>query len=312
MSTPTELHAFVTKSPKLRASTKKAYLRDLDQFIAYVGDDARGWTRTRTAQFYQHLLDAGMKPQSANRLMASVRYAAQWRAKRDNDPALDFTVIELASNKEKVPRTALSEAQLRALFGTCEAGTPRDRRDFALMLIAVETGMRRMSLASLTWEAIKAEPYPTISVPLKGRDNLFPVPISDAALAGLEPWRAWLKAHKAGKGAIFRRLDKHLSGVVVGAGISPQAIYAIIDERATQANVGHVHPHMFRHTFVTTRLNGGLSPFQVASITGHRLPGDGAGSLYGYTDKKVLGEQARLATPTWLVEYVARYAQAHA
>lgn len=303
----TILHELVDTSPELRASTKKTYLRDLDQYVAFAGEDPAGWTRTRTSQFYQHLLDAKMKPQSANRLMASIRYAAQWRAKRENNDSLDFSVIPMASNKASAARETLSEANMRALLDTCHRRSPRDLRDLVLLVASIETGMRRMSLASMAWEGIKPLPYPTLAVPLKGRDDVFPVPISDTLLAAFGPWRKWLATKKVFKGAILRRLDHHLSGMVVGAGISPSAIYAIMQERAAQAQVGHIHPHLFRHTFITWRMQAGLTPLQIASITGHRLPGDGSGSLYTYTDKKVLGEIARTSTPPWLAAYVDEY-----
>lgn len=303
----TILHRLVAESPSLGTQTRALYLADLDLYVDFVGTDPASWTRVNTTEFYRHLL-RGRKPQSANRIMAGVAYAAKWYASQANDPSLYFAETPKASKKDVAVREAMTEDEVRALLDTCAAKTPRDLRDFAIMVVAVETGMRRMSLAAATWENQKDTPYPCLHVPLKGVDGLYAVPLSDAALRSLSPWRQWSRTEKVTKGHIFRRLDRANGGVRVGAQITPAAIYEIVQARAAAAGLGaKVHPHAFRHTFTTWRLSAGQTPFQVSAVTGHRVGGGWGGTLYTYADKKALGAEVRNSTPPWLASYVEAY-----
>jgi hypothetical protein len=104
------LHTIVREAPDLAASTKAIYLSDLDAWIAFAGDNPSGWTRTRAQEFYSSLLSR-MKPQSANRLMATLTYAAGWWASREQDPKLDFSVIRKAPPIESEGKDAIREEQ---------------------------------------------------------------------------------------------------------------------------------------------------------------------------------------------------------
>ena len=57
----------------------------------------------------------------------------------------------------------------------------------------LETGARRMSLAGMTLEGLVTfKDYPVAHAPLKGRDDVYPIPLPDTAILALKPWRDWL------------------------------------------------------------------------------------------------------------------------
>jgi site-specific recombinase XerD len=306
-----ELHDIVANSLELAESTRERYLRDLNSWIEFAGEHPSGWTRKRAQDFYLHLLhERKLKPQSANRFMQSIIYASQWRAKRENDPSLDFAVLQMKSDEDPALRSALTQEQATKLLETCLPKTPIDLRDFALIVIGLETGMRRMSLIDLNLESIIMAPYPHSLVRAKGKSKLS-VPISDTTIKALDPWRAWMLGRRGiRKGPVFRALTKRKDGdiFVYTPGhrpISAQAIQDILTKRSKQAGINHVHPHMFRHTFVTWRFSAGLSPHEVAAITGHTL--SGLGAMAGYMDMAAIGQRARASTPEWLAELVERF-----
>jgi integrase/recombinase XerD len=275
--TDTILHKIVRESPKLAPSTRDYYLRDVDSWVAYAGADPRGWTRDRAQAYYMMLITPaneggqGLLPQSANRKLASLSYASSWWAKKQNRPDLHFAVVEKAGNKRAAKRDALTPEDAAKLIATCDAGTPIDLRDRALIVVGLETGMRRMSLVGMDLDKIQKakEGYPVALVPLKGAgSDLYAVPLSDTAMAALEPWRAWLRKQRAGKGAVFRPLTKRIgekSGKLAyeldGDRLSLVSIYKIVVHRAEQAGLKHVHPHIFRHTFITWRIDAGMKPY---------------------------------------------------
>src|SRR5262249_50591289 len=113
MTTP--LHDIVEHAPDLVPATRAKYARDLNQWVAFAGVDPNGWTRARAQEFYQSLLERGLQVQSANRVMASIRYASKWWAHREMRPELDFGVVRLAKEHVEKKRHALSREQAELL-----------------------------------------------------------------------------------------------------------------------------------------------------------------------------------------------------
>jgi integrase len=311
-----KLHEIVTNANDLAPTTRERYLRDLNQWITFAGVEPAGWTRHQATAFYKSLLTR-MRPQSANRLMASVAYASRWWAHFLGNPLLDFARVQTARAKDKKPQRALDEDAVRRLVAACDqsiAGV----RDFALIVVGLETGMRRMSLTGMTIEDTLLDtamlsltprwPYPATFVPLKGRDPAW-VPLSDAAIMALGPWMRILATHDAIDGPLFRPLMWRVSRTTtrrllpVAKPLSKSAIAKIFDDHAKKAGLGHVNPHLLRHTFVTERINQGLQPYDIAAITHHDIT-KALGALGGYMDVRAIGGRVRNATPPWLLELV--------
>lgn len=315
-----ELHAIIERGHELAPSTRERYLRDIDDFIEFAGTDPANWTAKIAEDYYDALLKR-MEPQSANRMMASLLYAAKWRAQQQQVP--NFAIIRRASNNPREISGALDESAAQRLVRVCigDRTNPLNLRDTALVVVELETGMRRMSLQSMQWELIERESkhgYPVAHVLAKGYGkHRQDVPLSDTAIKALEAWRLWCANHGRAKGPVFHSLTrKWVNGSPIHkagkAALSATAIQEIMTKRATEAGIDHIHPHMFRHTFVTWRMNAGIPPHEISVITGHKLPGLGAasgfqqaqplGTLGGYFDARSVGEKVRNSTPQWLKE----------
>lgn len=299
------LHEIVIEAHDIAETTRANYLNDLSQWIAFAGADPAGWTRRRAQAFYTGLLKR-MKPQSANRLMASVQYASRWWAHLENDPTLDFARVPNAKAKDKRPQQALTEDQAQRLLGTCDQSM-RGLRDFALLVVGFETGMRRMSLEGMRIEDTlysggQRWPYPATFVPIKGRDPGW-IPLSDTVLLALRPW---ISAIDRSEGPVFcalRRRGGHLSPT--SAALSRSAMVKDLAKRAELAGLQGFHIHLLRHTFVTWRVEQKLQPHEIASITHHDVT-KALGALGGYMDTREIGGRVRNATPAWLSDLISR------
>lgn len=308
----TELHTVVRNAPDLAESSKLKYLRDLDAWIEYAGVNPIGWTREAAQAFYNGL-QGRMKAQSSNRLMSSISYASRWRAHLHNDPSLDFGVVRKAKAGEGEVRNALTPETAIALLETTRDPTPINLRDRALIVVGLETGMRRMSLAGMRYEHLSYTPYARIEVPIKGHGtDLFSVPLTDVAVEALTPWTTWLASKRLSVrgGGVFRRVwttidskGKPTQGVRDSDAISEAMIHRVVARRAQTANVGSVHPHLFRHSFVTWRSELGMPDDQIASVTGHSLTAR-TGAIGRYKDLLALGGIARNTSPAWLAEWL--------
>lgn len=302
------LHQIVIEATNLAPSTRNKYLRDLNAWVKFAGHDPSGWNRRRAQAFYKQLLER-MKPQSANRVMASLEYATKWWAAQEENPALNFVLVQKAKPAEVETKQALTIEQARKLLDTCDVTTPTGIRDLSMIIVGLETGMRSISLRSMTVEhsflnGDAKTGYPTARVLMKGRGNeRVAVPISDAAIATINRWYQWMEESRARpKGPVFRPLVKTGEGHVTSpTPLGSSSIHKIISERGKLAGID-LSPHVFRHTYVTWRLEAKFSPIEIASVTAHQLRELGA--LGEYADPIALGRKMRDSTPAWLASYV--------
>lgn len=310
MVSTTVLHQILDRSD-FSPRTKNKYRLIIDRWIAFAGEDPTGWTRTRVQDWYDGLVASGIKVQSANVYAASLRYVSRWYATRAGDPALDFAMVQTKRGRDvnEAPR-ALTREEIEALLRTCAGGSPADRRDLTMIVLGLETGMRRMSLEAIAFDSIHdGPPYPFARVPVKGPGGRgrFDVPLSDLALLALRNWQAWLVDHHHKRGKVFVRLVQPSiyttrTAPAIGRPLSETAINHLITARARDAGIDHVHPHLLRHTFITSRTIAGFSVFEIAAITGHKVPGMGAAA--SYVDMTAIVEKIRNSTPPWLAALV--------
>ena len=305
----TILHQIVANSTNLARSTRDKYRRDLDAWVEFAGSNPKGWTRRKAQAFYSYLLEQGLKPQSANRLLSSVHYAARWWAIQEDDPSLNFAIVQKAKPVLKTQKQVLTMDQTVQLLNTCyPANDPNDARDFALIITGLETGMRQMSLRSMLFEKCffsgdTQTGYPTARVIIKGHgDERVPVPLSDTAIDAIEYWRVRWLGPRYKRGPVFQAGNKSPDGFTPsGRPLGPSTIWMLIDRRGQKAGL-KLSPHVFRHTFVTWRLESGYSPHEVAAVTHHKLRELGA--LGEYVSPIFVGDKMRGSTPAWLRSWV--------
>jgi integrase len=269
---------------------------------------------------------------SANVYFASLHYVSKQYAIGHKKPELDFALIEKRSfslNRSAKRARSLTQREATALILTCgkpgDEITPIDRRDRALIVVALETGMRRMSLEGITFEGLHIKDSPFVKVPIKGPKGraMLVIPLSDTAIRVLQDWMAWLRSAGIKRGPIFVRLRKQLvfknwKSIVAyqpEGGISSTSIHSIIAERGKLAGIKNVYPLLFRHTFITWRAMAGLTAVQLSAITGHKIPEGPKSNAPDWVHRLDHGprqakptaddvEKARASTPPWLAKLV--------
>lgn len=138
------------------------------------------------------------------------------------------------------------ETDIAAILNTTESTELR-----TIIKIAVETGMRRNELASLTWDEIDLKRQ-TAHIPKTKTDVPRTVPLSKAAIRALKEFGV------KKDGAVFELRPESMS----------QAF-----ERACEphrANITGVRFHDLRHEATSRLFEKGLNVMEVAAITGHK------------------------------------------
>ena len=118
-----------------------------------------------------------------------------------------------------------------------------------ILKLAIETGMRRGEIASLTWKTVDLNKRILELKDTKNGDNRF-VPLSSIAMSILT--------------SIPRRIDGRLFGM------TPHAITYAFIRACKRAALKDLHFHDLRHEAVTRLFEKGLNVMEVGSVSGHK------------------------------------------
>jgi integrase len=136
------------------------------------------------------------------------------------------------------------------LLDACAAG--RNPWMEPLIVLAIETAMRRGELLSLCWENIDLVRRVAF-LPMTKNGECRAVPLSSRAIAALEPLRARLDAPE---GLVFP--------------LSPNAVKLAWQRIRERAGLPDLHFHDLRHEAVSRLFEKGLGITEVSTISGHK------------------------------------------
>ena len=146
--------------------------------------------------------------------------------------------------------------QVLALLKSCEGRDPLARRDYALIAIMLDTGLRLSEVVSLTLDDISDDF--TLRVFGKGR-KWRTVALGATSSRALQ---RWLRIRKSDD----QRVWTGRRGPLTASGLRRML------NRRSNALGFHVHPHMLRHCFVDNWLRAGGSEVDLSRIAGWTTP----------------------------------------
>mgnify|MGYP001296452398 CR=1 FL=1 len=155
--------------------------------------------------------------------------------------------VKTLKEEPKVPR-ALSEAEIEHLL----ANLPEHAR--VLTIIAVETGMRRSELYDLQWQDVDFERR-TITVRHSKNNTFRVIPMTN-------------RVHES---LLIQRQKRIIPYVLPGKeGGQIKSIKDALAAAGKRTDIGHVHLHMFRHTFATRLRERGVALDRIMELLGHK------------------------------------------
>lgn len=250
-------------------NTRLAYGRDWAAwrtFALEVGADLKAPTLLATTAFRARLAE-GRAPATIARTLGALSFL--YRALQDAGMVavnpfgrawLPRPVIPRKANKTVAIETEDGE---RVLAATAADQTPRGRRDLVILRLLYDTGMRRSSVQALRKGDILRgrRKEMLLRIFLKGgsRADVEVTPELEAAIAEWLPFTLdspWLFPSARKK----QPLDLSV-------------INDVLDRRAREAGVAHVHPHRFRSAFVTTAWDAGVPGRKIQDAVHHATLG---------------------------------------
>lgn len=171
----------------------------------------------------------------------------------------------------------LAPAELEALFGSCDRGTPTGRRDYAILVLLSRLGLRAAEVAGLCLDDIN---WRTGEIVVRGKgrtEELLPLPsdVGEAIASYLRHGRPQRRERE-----VFLRVCAPLRG------LAPEGVSEVVRAASERAGVGSFGAHRLRHTAGTQMLRGGASLIEVAQVLRQRRVATTA--LYAKVDYRAL------------------------
>lgn len=259
----------VNKAP----STIKSYLSVAGEFVEYLVTQGMptGASSVKREHIEHYLVHLQERPnRRTGKPISAAQVAKHYRSLQQLFRWLDEVEGEIESSPfakmsppavPEKPVPVLTEDQLRALLATCKGNTFEKRRDEALIRLFIDSGARCGEIAPLTVDDLDFD-ADVAQVMGKGRR---PRAVPFGAKTG-EALRRYLR---------MRARQKQAAGsdaLWIGrkGPLSQWGIRQLLDRRADDAGIPHLHPHMFRHTMAHRWLADGGQEQDLMRLAGWR------------------------------------------
>ncbi|HVP76722.1 MAG TPA: tyrosine-type recombinase/integrase [Thermodesulfobacteriota bacterium] len=162
----------------------------------------------------------------------------------------------------------LTEEEAQAMLRVPDRRTLQGKRDYAILLTLLTTGLRKAEICGLKIGDIKTyRNQPIVDVIGKGK-KFRRIPLTPGTLVAIQDY---LKANGNGVDPahpVFYTLGKH--GPYERKSLTPKGVDCLIKTVARKALIQkRIHPHVIRHTFATTLLDNGNDLRTVQALMGH-------------------------------------------
>ncbi len=263
-------------------STRRVYLGDATQFANWLKQKD---FRLETLDFeqlseYRSFLDKLYirKPTAARKLVVVRRLleVAVILKLRNDNPARELTGFS-PGTKDETPHRALNKAEVKTLLEAIPTDTRKGKRDYALIMLLLRTGLRRAEAAALLKGDISNEQGHTIATVRHGKGEKrrvikLPVDVYKAltfyldAISNLDT-QGTAETEKGPLFVGFSKGDRPKQTALNGLDIE-----RIVEGYAKAARLEGLTPHGLRATFVTITLGNWASLEQVQYAMGHADP----------------------------------------
>lgn len=245
------------RSPK---NTLEAYKNDLLYWSEIFEDFS--FSKEKILKALKKLQNSEFKESTQHRKRAVLRSYIRFLAYKNSDLVAYLDLIPLSLSEEPLPK-ALDKNEIEALIKTVEtSGEARAERDSAFIHLLYSSGLRISEALTLSWKDID-EQRELLRVHGKGSKERF-VPYSEAAAKAL-------KRYKNGTWALWnQRFPRNLTVFISArsSSLTRMAAWKNLSYWSQKAGIGHIHPHILRHSFATHLLAGGADVRIVQTLLG--------------------------------------------
>lgn len=246
------------------------YLRDINAFEEYLKAEKMGdllsiQTKNIGRYYIAHLTGKGYKPKTVNRHLSSLRSFYNFLQRKGFVKDNLFSEVETLKNEKSLPHFLYTN-EINAMFNAIDTSKAIGRRNLAILELLYGSGVRVSELCSLTEKSIDFSDE-TVKVFGKGHKERI-IPISTKAKEAIKNYLALGRTE-----LLMRNEDNNPEELFLnhhGGALTPRGVRVILNDIVDKAaDTFKVSPHMIRHTFATSLLDGGADLRSVQEMLGH-------------------------------------------
>lgn len=249
---------------KLSKNTVDSYKRDLKKFMKYLAKNSikvEYVTKQNIDEYIESMKQAGFKPASATRTLATLRSFYTYLLKKgkiSKDPTIN---VESPKLEKKLP-VVLTPSEIEKLLSQPVTTELKGLRDKAMLEFAYATGMRATEIVNLNVEDVDLVNSFVICDEGGGSKRIIPLgKMANKAISNyLEEARTYLD--KKDSNALFLNLT--------GGRLTRQGLWKIIKTYTEAAQIDKdITPHVLRHSFALHLIENGADIKAIQTMMGH-------------------------------------------
>ncbi len=264
----TEFNDYLVEKKAVSSNTLESYMRDVNQFISYVGaeniESLAETDKETVERFLQHLKELNKSGATITRMLASVRAYYQFlmiMGVMDSNPA---KLIKLEKTEKKNPEV-LTDREIRLLLSMPNINEIKGARDKSMLEILYATGIRVSELINLDVQDVHCVKGERGEVVCRGARGTRTIPMYASAAEALNYYitaiRPLLISSDSGD-ALFINLN--------GNRLSRQGFWKIVKGYAEAAKINkEITPHTLRHSFALHLYQNGATLHELQQMLGH-------------------------------------------
>ncbi|MBN1430650.1 MAG: site-specific integrase [Anaerolineae bacterium] len=270
--------AVATYVAGMSPNTQRAYASRLNAFLEWRDAQQPASFVTHLKQYVAYLReDQNLSPRSVQAHINTIKGMLRTAAALEPSLAPGLPQLDLVKAPQvrgEVQGRRLTAQQARLLLNAPGKDTIKGIRDSAILGLLLTLGLRRSEVCTLTWEHITEIDGHKVIANLKGKHGRI-------RTLKLPVW-LWRLLNDWGKGAgldmadlthhVFVPITKDGRVLTRRAGLTPHAIYKLINAYTAMTALPPVKPHDLRRTAALLARRGGATIEQVQLMLGHASP----------------------------------------
>jgi integrase/recombinase XerD len=247
----------------LSQNTLLAYQNDLEKLSRFAIErdkDLLSLEREDVRDFIKHLHESGLEAKSIGRTLVTVRNLYKFLlldGYLKRDPSVN---IETPKSWQSLPKFLIRE-EVESLLESPDISTENGLRDKAMLEVLYATGVRVSELVALKINDVNLDLglLTTLGKGSKERS----IPVGKSAIT-------WIKKYLPIRHKILgNKTTPYLFITAKGQAVTRQGFWKIIVDYGEKAKIGHITPHLLRHSFATHLLENGADLRSVQMMLGH-------------------------------------------
>lgn len=249
--------------------TIENYLKDIDEYVTYLirikFNGICKCTSFVARNYIYELTNKKLKSTSICRKISSIRGLYKFLFREGYIKNNVFNDVTSPKKSKLLPKQLYVE-EIEEMFDCIDCKTVIGKRNYCLLEMLYDTGMRVSEIVNLELEDID---YSLNYIRVFGKGNKERiVPMSDSLKSSLQDYLMFARSE-----LLMKNKDNRTNKVFLnhrGNLLTTRGIRVILDEitNLTSEKI-KVYPHMIRHSFATHLLNGGADLRTVQTLLGH-------------------------------------------